>query len=38
MKENKKLIKEGFVFTDQVISLEDAENSKNSFWSVIVWC
>ena len=35
MKENRKLIKEGFVFTDQVFSLEDAENSKNAFWSVI---
>ena len=35
MKENRKLINEGFVFTDQVFSLEDAENSKNAFWSVI---
>ena len=35
MKEHRKLINEGFVFTDQVFSLEDAENSKNAFWSVI---
>ena len=33
--ENRKLINEGFVFTDQVFSLKDAENSKNAFWSVI---
>ena len=34
MKEHRKLINEGFVFTDQVFSLEDAENSKNAFLSV----
>ena len=35
MKDYRKLIKEGFVFTDQVFSYFDTENSKNAFWSVI---
>ena len=35
MKEYRKLIKEGFVFTDQVFALKDIEKSKNAFWSVI---
>ena len=29
MKDYRKLIKEGFVFTDQVFSYFDTENSKN---------
>ena len=35
MNDYRKLIKEGFVFTDQVFSHFDTENSKNAFWSVI---
>ena len=35
MKEYRKLIKEGFVFADQVFSLKDIKKTKNAFWSVI---
>ena len=36
MKDYRKLIKEGFVFTDQVFSYFDTENSKNAFGALLI--
>ena len=37
MKEHRKLINEGFVFTDQVFSLEDAENFSEGIYSTVLY-